>query len=354
MNLIYNQLWSIEQIIPEQQKGEKMKRLKHISILLCLQILICICGLDSIINSAEGARHDLSIDTTEPRIYKMIEKTKEYIISQQNEDGGWSLLPGGESEVEITALAIWALIEADWGTGSRIIRRGVRFLRNSQREDGSWNDNTAHTIFALIALTKANTDPDARFDGITWIQKAQNRSGSWGHKGNSTGQVLYTSATLVGLKYLGFNHISFDSLLPGMEWLESFEQRNREGYWNLPGGTQSDIYVTAWALQGLLPAYDVDTQIAWLKQFQNSDGGFPRFPRKDSDPEVTATVIMALAANEDPLNTRRVAINYLMKAQKSDGSFISKTPREINSPKANLQTTCMVLIAVHSKTDGKP
>lgn len=331
-----------------------MKKLKHISILLCLQILICICGFDSIINSAEGARPDLSIDTTEPRIYKMIMKTKEYIVSQQNEDGGWSLLPGGESDVEITALAIWALIEADWGTGSRIIRKGVRFLRNSQRQDGSWNDNTAHTIFALIALTKANTDPEARFDGLSWIKKAQNRSGSWGRRSNSMGQVLYTSATLVGLKYLGFNHRSFDSLLPGMEWLENFEQRNREGYWNLPGGTQSDIYVTAWALQGLLPVYDVDTQIAWLKQFQNTDGGFPRFPRKESDPEATATVIMALAANEDPLNTRRVAINYLTKVQEVDGSFISKIPVEINSPKANLQSTCMVLIAIHSKTDGKP
>ena len=331
--------------------GEKMKKRKQIYILLCLQIFLCIYGFDSITNSAEGARPELLIETNEPRIYKMIKGARDYIVNQQNEDGGWSLLPGGESEVETTALAIWALIEADWGTGSRIIRRGVRYLRNSQRDDGSWNDNTAHTIFALIALTKANTDPDARFDGLTWIKEAQNLSGSWGRRGKSVGRVLYTSATLVGLKFLGFNHRSFDSLLPGMEWLENFEQRNIEGYWNLPGGTQSDIYVTAWALQGLLPVYDVDEQIAWLKQFQNINGGFPRFPGKKSDPEVTATVIMALAANEDPLNTRRIAINYLTKAQADDGSFISNTPREIISPTTNLQTTCMVLIAVHSKTD---
>ena len=74
----------------------------------------------------------------------------------------------------------------------------------------------------------------------------------------------------------------------GMKWLESFEQRNFEGFWTLPGGTQSDISVTAWALQGLLPDYDVDEQIAWLKQFQNINGGFPRFLGKGSDPEVTA------------------------------------------------------------------
>ena len=328
-----------------------MKKMKQLCILLFLQILLYPCGFDSMTNLAEAARPELSIDTNEPRIYKMIKNAKNYIVNQQNEDGGWSLLPGGESEVEITALAIWALIEADWGTGSRIIRRGVRYLRNSQRDDGSWNDNTAHTIFALVALTKADTDPDARFDGLTWIKKAQNPSGSWGRKGNSVGQVLYTSATLVGLNYLGFNQISFDSLLPGMEWLERLDNRNREGYWNLPGGTQSDLYVTAWAIQALSPVYNVDRMIIWLKQFQNINGGFPRLPHKKSDPEVTATVIMTLAANEDPANTRRIAINYLTEAQADDGSFVSNTPREIRSPTANLQTTCMVLIAVHSKTD---
>lgn len=324
---------------------------KHIHILLFLQILFCICCLDFIATFAESVPPELPVETKEPRLFKMINKAKSFIVNSQNDDGGWSLLPGGESDVEITALAIWALTEAGWGTGSRVIRKGVRYLRNKQWDNGSWNNNTAHTIFALVALTNAKTDAEVRLSGLTWIKDAQNKSGSWGRKEKSNGNVLYTAATLVGLKYLGFKYNHFEPLLNGMEWLENLDQRNFEGFWTLPGETQSDIYVTAWALQGLLPDYDVDEQIAWLKQFQNINGGFPRFAGKQSDPEVTATAIMALAANEDPVNTRRIAITYLTEVQAHNGGFISNTPIEIDTPQTNLQTTCMVLIAVYSKTE---
>ena len=50
--------------------------------------------------------------------------------------------------------------------------------------------------------------------------------------------------------------------------------------------------------------------------------------------------IMALAAGNDPLNTRRVAINYLASVRQEDGSFVSNTPIELTKPTANLQSTC--------------
>ena len=59
-----------------------------------------------------------------------------------------------------------------------------------------------------------------------------------------------------------------------------------------------------------------------------------------SIPEITAIAIMALAAGNDPLNTRRVAINYLAKTRQEDGSFVSNTPIELTEPTANLQSTC--------------
>ena len=289
-------------------------------------------------------------------LFRTIENARGYIVKHQNKDGGWPLIPGGESDVEITALAIWALTDAEWGTGSRVIRSGVRYLRNKQREDGSWNNNTAHTTFALLALTNAKTDEDARYNGLQWLSNAQNPSGSWGEKSRntrhiSTGHILYTSATLVGLKKLGFAQSSFKPILIGNKWLEDLNQRNHEGFWSLPGGTQSDIFATSWALHGLSPDYDLDEMIAWLKQFQNKDGGFPRFKGRKSDPEVTASVIMTLTAYNDPVNTRRIAISYLTKVQEEDGSFVSDTPIEIEKPTANLQSTCFVLIAIYAKPD---
>ena len=39
---------------------------------------------------------------------------------------------------------------------------------------------------------------------------------------------------------------------------------------------------------------------------------------------------MALAAGNDPLNTRRIAINHLTTVRQQDGSFVSNTPVEID------------------------
>ena len=330
-----------------------MKNQKSMFILLCCQILLCLFCINMV--AAQTVNFTPIKKLNRSSIFITIENAKDYIVKHQNKDGGWPLIPGGESDVEITALAIWALTDAKWGTGSRVIRSGVRYLRNKQREDGSWNNNTAHTTFALLALTNAKTDEDARYNGLQWLSNAQNPSGSWGQKsrntGHSTGHILYTSATLVGLKKLGFTQSNSKLILIGNKWLEDLNQRNHEGFWSLPGGTQSDIFATSWALHGLSPDYDLDEMIAWLKQFQNKDGGFPRFKGRKSDPEVTASVIMTLTAYNDPVNTRRIAISYLTKVQEENGSFISDTPIEIEKPTANLQSTCFVLIAIYAKPD---
>ncbi len=334
---------------------------KRMFILLCCQIMLLLfCFSIAEVFASEIGVEILPRTSKIPKessLYRTIENAKTYIVENQNKDGGWPLVPGEKSDVEITALAIWALTDAGWGTGSIVIRRGVRYLRNKQREDGSWNNNTAHTIFALIALDNAKTDPDVQFDGLRWLKNAQNPSGSWGRKSKSPGQILYTAATLVGFKKLGFIQKHFEPILSGMEWLA--EQNNFENLWNLPGGTQSDIFVTSWVLQGLLRSskydhivYDLDEQFVWLKQFQNDDGGFGRFKGKPSDPEVTAAAIMTLAAANDPLNTKRIAVAYLTKAQEPDGSFVSDTPIELKTPTANLQSTCFVLIAIYAKTDS--
>ena len=282
-----------------------------------------------------------------PPLFKTIEGAKAYIVQHQNRNGGWPLVPGGDSDVENTAFAIWALIDAGWGTGSQVIRTGVAYLRNTQLENGSWNDNTAHTVFALIALAAAETDPEVRFKGLRWLKKVQNRSGGWGKKERSPDNLLYTAAVLAGFRRLGFKQ-SFEPVSKGADWLA--KAINADGGWSLQRGMQSDIFLTAWVIQGLEPVYDIDAQIAWLKQLQNRDGGFGRYKNSPSDPEITAIAILALAAGNDPLNTRRVAIDFLTDVRQKDGSFVSNTPFELKEPTANLQSTCFVLIAIHAKT----
>ena len=295
---------------------------------------------------SEGFPSD-EVPVEKPPLYKTIEGAKTYIVQHQNKDGGWPLTPGGDSNVENTAFAIWALIDAGWGTGSQVIRSGVQYLRNTQWDNGSWNNNTAHTTFALIALAAAETDPELRFKGLRWLKGAQNRSGAWGQKERSPDNVLYTAAVLAGFRKLGFKQ-NFEPISKGADWLA--QGINFDSGWALERGDRSDVFVTSWVIQGLETVYDIDAQIAWLKQFQNDDGGFGHYKNSPSDPEITAIAIMAFTAGNDPLNTRRVAINYLTDVRQEDGSFVSNTPIELSKPTANLQSTCFVLIAIHAKT----
>ena len=317
-----------------------MKNCKCILTLFCCFILFSCSDLNT-------AQTLLTEEQETPQLYQTIEGAKTYIVEHQNPDGGWPLLAGNESDVEVTAFAIWALIDAGWGTGSQVIRMGVQYLRNAQWDNGSWNNNTAHTTFALIALAAAETDPEVRFTGLRWLKKSQNQSGGWGKKERSPDNVIYTAAVLAGFRKLGFKQ-NFEPISKGADWLA--KGINFDSGWALERGDRSDVFITSWVIQGLETVYDIDAQIAWLKQFQNDDGGFGRYKNSPSDPEITAIAIMALAAGNDPLNTRRVAINYLTNVRQEDGSFVSNTPIELSKPTANLQSTCFVLISIYAKT----
>lgn len=322
-----------------------MKNHRHVRIsVACYLLLSVLIGFHGVATAVDG---DEALLSGSSPLYETIEGAKTYIVEHQNTDGGWPLVPGEESDVENTAFAIWALIDAGWGTGSRVIRMGVRYLRDTQWDNGSWNNNPAHTVFVLVALATAETDPEVRFKGLQWLRKAQNRSGAWSEKERGPDSTLYTAAVLAGLRRLGFKQ-SFEPISKGADWLA--EGINFDGGWAVERGGRSDVFLTSWVIQALEPVYDIDAQIVWLKKLQNADGGFGRYKDGASDPEITAIAIMALAAGNDPLNTRRVAINYLTQHRNAAGGFVSKAPVEISEPTANLQSTCFVLIAIHAKT----
>ena len=282
----------------------------------------------------------------ERTLYETIELAASYLLLHQNPNGAWPLIPGEGGDVEVTALTMHALMLKGWGTGSSVIRRGVHYLISRQKEDGSWNGNTAHTIFSLMALHQAQTDPEARAKGLKWIRRAQNDDGSWGREMYQPGNSLYTAAVLAGLRRLGFKR-NFSPSQKAADWLAN--RINIDGGWSMMRGVSSDVLVTSWVLHGLSLTYDVDVQLAWLKQRQNKDGGFGIRKGESSDPEITAYAILALVAGEDPLNTDKIAIRYLRGVQGDDGSFTSATPIELKQPKANLQTTSFVLWAIYAK-----
>jgi hypothetical protein len=61
------------------------------------------------------------------------------LLATQREDGGWSQEDGMESDAYATGQAIYALRRSlTLPAGADVIRRGVRFLLDTQQPDGSW------------------------------------------------------------------------------------------------------------------------------------------------------------------------------------------------------------------------
>ncbi len=276
-----------------------------------------------------------------------IEKATKFLLAHQNEDGGWPLIVGKASDTEVTAISIQALLAKGYGTGAPTINRAVSYLISQQLDDGSWNGNSAHTIFALVALEMADRDPNIVFKGLTWLDKAQNEDGSWGRDANSPANTLYTAAVLSGLRRLVTPRYS--SLNKAANWLADPNRMNYDGAWSLKRGSNSEVMVTAWVLQGLSVVYDVDDRLAWLKQMQNDDHGFANLKDQPSDPEMTAYVIITLAALKDPINTDLIASGYLKQVQLPDGSFKSNTPIELEEAQSNIQTTSFALLALNAR-----
>lgn len=89
--------------------------------------------------------HDVGQAMDEP----WVQKAAGWMMARQNPDGGWGETPSsfaderlagqGESAPTITGLVVTALIAAGLGDSPEV-QKGVRYLLNTQRPDGGWDD----------------------------------------------------------------------------------------------------------------------------------------------------------------------------------------------------------------------
>jgi N-acyl-D-amino-acid deacylase len=67
-----------------------------------------------------------------------LEKLASALLSEQRKDGGWSQLRSLESDAYATGQALFALHGAGLPASDTRYQRGVKFLLETQCEDGSW------------------------------------------------------------------------------------------------------------------------------------------------------------------------------------------------------------------------
>ena len=93
----------------------------------------------------------------------------ENILSRQNEDGGFGLITGGESEVDMTAMAVTALSEYTSIEGvSAAVDRSVSYLSSQQLESGGFisgkYENLESAAQVMVAMTSLGiSEKDERF-----------------------------------------------------------------------------------------------------------------------------------------------------------------------------------------------
>ncbi len=192
----------------------------------------------------------------------VVQRAVEWLLAMQSKGGGWgafdvdntSTLVGqfpvcdfGEvidpPTEDVTAHVLEALVHCGVPPGHPAVRSGLRYLRDTQRDDGSWWGRwgvnhvygTGAVLPALAACGVDMSEPWVR-RGVEWLVACQNDDGGWGEDIES-----YRDAALAGIG-------------------------------------ASTASQTAWALIGLMAADPgnpaIDGGIAWLVREQGTDGGW--------------------------------------------------------------------------------
>jgi len=111
----------------------------------------------------------------------MVEKLIDFLLKTQNADGGWGAVPGKRSQTEATALALLGLGSVKDRALSVHMEKGLQWLTNQQKADGSWpvsaqvTESSWSTTFAILTLTVLGVQAPRVLRGAQWVleQKAQ-------------------------------------------------------------------------------------------------------------------------------------------------------------------------------------
>ncbi len=110
-----------------------------------------------------------------PSTNKIITDSKNFILSHQNSDGGWSWSTSGSSDSNDTAAAIMALVAAGTGPADPHIQNALNYLKTTQEPDGGFvydtsgnTTDSSSTSWVVWALNALSIDPS------TWAQNSNN------------------------------------------------------------------------------------------------------------------------------------------------------------------------------------
>lgn len=248
----------------------------------------------------------ISDSEVEEKVIKALLFIKQF---QNKDDGGWEDVSGGTSLVDATGCVIAALARGQslkLISATEHIERGVEFLISQQNDDGGWGvrkDNTSkiqYTYFSLLGLKNSQTillNLSQKINksierAIAWIQMNHNE-----HDQNGVGISVRnpTNPVATALAILSFCLVGKRNLVPKTwaKYLESSQITDSSqitGDWPpttdetiIPDIKDRRVYTfktIPWAVEALINmGYQVNSEaiqkaLIALKRYQLPDGGY--------------------------------------------------------------------------------
>ncbi|MBT4495314.1 DUF4430 domain-containing protein, partial [bacterium] len=140
----------------------------------------------------------------------VIQGSKDFLLSNQNSDGGFSYVVGGSSDTNDTAAAIMALLEAGLENSSSELQNAINYLQSFQNSDGGFPyvsgsvSDSGSTAWVISALSKSGIDINSLDqDGntpFTFLDSLFNEDGSYKWVlDDEQGSAMMTSYVAVAL-----------------------------------------------------------------------------------------------------------------------------------------------------------
>ncbi len=157
---------------------------------------------------------------------------KNYILANQNSDGGFGYSVGGQSDTNDTAAAIIVLVEAGVSPSDPVIIDALAYLKSCQNGDGGVgyqagnNSDSGSDSWVISALNKAGISPESWSRGennpLSHLKSLQADDGGfwWVQEGtsdwNNKAMTAFAVIALSGKSYpIGYFQAEEDDLNPG-------------------------------------------------------------------------------------------------------------------------------------------
>ncbi len=256
----------------------------------------------------------------------------EYLLSCQNEDGGFGPKSGSKSNIHSTAIAVMALASSGEDSANYTVdgETPLDYLVENADVLSTSSNTEAHIGRYVVALVAGGADPHdiSGTDYVDVLKSYSRPSGEIG-KENYIWDDAWVVLALAASGEPGSNEVS-----GAVEYLKSIQTES--GGWAWHGGSGGEdpdttgIVVCALMASGEdIASGPVQKALDYFKSEQNEDGGFSSL---GSNSATDDWVIMALsAAGQDPRKWRvgtADPISHLTSLQKEDGAIWWKEESE--------------------------